>query len=272
MSTIRAMLKPLVPASVRRWLRLTFGWRWFTGNYASWAEARAASQGYDAGAILGRVRRASNEVRAGRATFERDGVAFRERQPHSRLVAALHAAAAELGGRLNVVDFGGALGSTWWHHRDDLADLPGVRWRVVEQPHYVALGRREFRDEVLSFHESIAEAIADGGPNVILLSCVLPYLEEPLPLLHEIVEVGFAHVIIDRNPFVRSGPGRLVVQHVPPALGGGSYPSWLFERNSLLAPLKGAYSIVDEWSSFDEVDKSVEYRGLYLARQSHEPS
>lgn len=268
----RALIKSLIPTPVRRWLRMTLGWQWFIGNYASWAEARAASQGYDAGAILERVRQATIEVRAGRAAFERDGVAFHAYEPHPRLVAALRVAAEEHGGRLEVVDFGGALGSTWWHHRGELAGLPCVRWRVVEQPHYVALGQREFCDETLSFHESIGEAMAGGGSNVILLSCVIPYVEEPMSLLREIVDAGFAHVIIDRNPFVRSGPGRLVVQRVPPALGGGSYPSWLFERNSLLAPLKGSYSIVDEWPSSDAVDKSVEYRGLHLARQSHEPS
>lgn len=265
-NSIRKIIKPLLPLCVRVAIRRRFGWRWFRGDYATWAEARAASLGYDADSILERVRLATNEVRAGRAAFERDGIAFKEDLPHPRLVAALRAAAVERGGRLDVVDFGGALGSTWWQHRGEFSDLHSVRWRIVEQSHYVGLGQREYSNGILSFHGSVSEALAEGTPNAILLSSVLPYVEYPLALLREIAGAGFAHVIVDRTPVVRSGIGRLVVQRVPPALGGGSYPCWLFARDTLLAPLANAYRIADEWPGFDEIDDTVEYRGLHFAR------
>jgi len=111
------LLKPVVPGSARRWLRHFFGWRWLRGNYATWAEAKAASGGYDDPAILDRVRNATRAVRDGRAAWERDGTLFEKPWAHEPLLNALRHIAAAEGGKLDIVDFGGALGSTWWQHR-----------------------------------------------------------------------------------------------------------------------------------------------------------
>ncbi len=261
-----SLLRPLVPARADRWLRLKFGWQWFRGDYPDWAAARAASAGYDDAAVLARVLAATREVRAGRARWERDGVAFTAPAVNAPVLTALREAAGEAGGPLVVVDFGGSLGSTWWQQRPALADLPGVQWRVVEQPHYVRAGA-EFADGPLSFHESIDAAIRPGERPVILLSSVLPYVESPQTLLEGIVRRGFQEVIIDRTPLVRSGRARLVVQHTPPGLGGGSYPCWLFDRTQLLAPLGPGYALVREWPAGDDLALDVAHRGFSFRRK-----
>ena len=66
-------------------------------------------------------------------------------------------AAAANGGRLEVVDFGGALGSTWWQHREELSALGLRRWVVVEQPQFIEAGR-EFAGEILGFAPTLAAA------------------------------------------------------------------------------------------------------------------
>ncbi len=246
-----------------RWLRRRFGWRWFRGDYPNWAAARADSAGYDQAAVLARVLVATREVHAGRAHWERDGVVFNEPMGETSLLAVLRQIAPEQGGTLRVVDFGGALGSTWWQHRMALRHLSRVKWCVVEQSHYVEAGR-EFADAQLSFHLSLADALSDGVPDVILLSSVLPYIEAPLSLLQEIVAQRPAHIIIDRTPLVCAGPTRLAVQYTPPELGGGSYPCWLFERSKLLAPLGGAYELMDEWPGFDDLAPDVRHRGFHF--------
>lgn len=261
-----SLVRPLVPAPVERWLRLKFGWQWFRGDYPDWAAARAASAGYDDAAVLARVLGATREVRAGRARWERDGVPFTEPAVNGPVLAALRKAASEAGGPLVVVDFGGALGSTWWQHRSALADLPGVQWRVVEQPHYVRASA-EFADRQLSFHDSIDAAIRPGERPVILLSSVLPYVESPLSLLDGIARRGFREVIIDRTPLVRSGRTRLVVQHTPPGLGGGSYPCWLLDRGQLLAPLGPDYALKGEWPAEDDLALDVAHRGFSFRRK-----
>jgi putative methyltransferase (TIGR04325 family) len=249
--------------AIRHRLRLAFGWNWFRGNYRTWAEARSASAGYDDQAVLARVLHATRTARAGSNRWERDGNTFDRPELNEPLLAALRDVAADQGGRLDLVDFGGGLGGTCWQHRTALTALAGVRWRVVEQSHFVAAGR-EFADETVSFHESIAAAVAGGQPSAILLSSVLPYLEFPEAVLAEVVKRNFRHVIIDRTPFVRRGAKRLAVQWTPPELGGGSYPVWLFERNPLLAFLTDCYELKHEWPALDSLALSVKHRGFHF--------
>ncbi|MFA5057394.1 MAG: methyltransferase, TIGR04325 family [Opitutaceae bacterium] len=252
---------------MRRWWRHQFGWRWFRGNYATWSEARAASAGYDDAAVLDRMLGAARAVRSGRVAWDRDGATFAEPAVHAPLLAALRTVAAAQGGRLELVDFGGALGSTWWQYRPSLAGLATVRWRVVEQPHVAAAGRREFADTVLSFHDSLDDALAGAAPAAILLSSVLPYVEAPHALVADVLRRGFKHLIIDRTAFVTKGSERLAIQRVPPALGGGSYPCWLFERRSLLAPVEQGYRLAAEWPGFDDFGPGVAFRGFLYERK-----
>ncbi len=262
----RVLVRSLVPVPWLRQWRRHWGWRWFRGDFPVWSAARAAAAGYDDAVVLDRVLAATRAVNAGQAGWERDGVVFIEPQINAPLVTALREAARDTDGPLTVVDFGGSLGSTWWQHRHVLPDLTVVRWKVVEQPHYVKVGA-EFTDDRLSFHETLAGAQGDEEPRVILLSGVLPYLESPVALLEEIARRGFRHVIIDRTPLACSGLTKLVVQHTPPELGGGSYPCWLFGRAELLAPLDADYELVAEWSAIDDLALDVVHRGFHFFRK-----
>jgi len=253
--------------SMRLWRRI-FPWQWLRGDYASWAEARACATQADGAAHLRRVCQAAREVTEGRAAWDRDGVAFAEPDVHVPLLAALRRIAERSDGRLDLVDFGGGLGSGWRQHKAALADLKQVRWRVVELPEVVAVGTRDFADTVLSFHDSLEAAMGANVPNAILLSSVLPYLERPQEPLAWAASKGFGDVIVDRTPFVVSGGERIAVQHTPPSLGGGSHPCRIFSRASFLGAWSQDYELVAEWTvPFDRIDPSVEHRGFHFRRR-----
>ncbi|MBI2516123.1 MAG: methyltransferase, TIGR04325 family [Opitutae bacterium] len=267
---MKTKLKTLLLACLPAWLQRRWQWQWFRGDCRSWAEARAASVGYDDAAILQRAVAAARAVRAGQAAWERDGTLFTEPAVHAPLLAALRRAAEENGRHLAVLDFGGALGSTWWQHRPELTGLTRVDWRVVEQAAFVAAGCREFTDATLGFYPTVAAACEDGRPNTLLLSSVLQYLETPRQLLADMIARDFAHIIIDRTSFARDGRERLVVQHTPPALGGGSYPCWIFDRRQMTELFDAKYELVAEWPGFDDVgDRRVEFRGFHYRRKPH---
>lgn len=238
----------------------------FSGDYPSWAAARAASRGYDDEVIFEKTLEAARAVREGRAVWERDTVLFHEPSYHQPLLEALRHAAAANGGRLFLMDFGGAFGSTWWQHREALAELREVSWSVIEQPRFVAAGRKEFAAGPLRFFETIDLCCANERPDVALLSSVLPYLEQPHLLLEDIVARGFRHVIIDRTGFVNRGRDRLTVQRVPPSIYSASYPCRFFDREKLLRPFGRDWRIVSEWPVFDQADIAAEYRGLALEK------
>ncbi|RME57500.1 methyltransferase, TIGR04325 family [Candidatus Parcubacteria bacterium] len=199
----------------------------FQGDYPSCEAAERAAGGYDAPAILEKVRQAALKVKRGEAVFERDSVFFCHEEYRWPTLACLLRIAAENGGRLRVVDFGGSLGSFWFQHRKHLLGLKDVRWTVVEQPHYVACGREEFQDETLRFAGTLEEA---GPADAIFCSSVLQYLPDPYEWLKRLAESDIRWLLLDRTPFIEADRDRLTVQHVPPSIYPASYPAWFFSR------------------------------------------
>lgn len=281
-TVLTKVAKRLLPEAARRWLRARLGWRWLRGDHATWAVAVAAAErgsggrrgtagddrGRGGGAEIERVLAAARAVRTGCGAWERDGEVFAEPAVHEPLLAALRRVAASEGGRLALVDFGGALGSTWWQHRAELAPLE-VDWRVVELPALVAAGRREFAGGGLGFFETVDAATADGRPTAILFSGVLQYLENPWGALADAAKRRFRHVIVDRAGCLGGGAERdlLTVQHTPPEHGGGRMPCWLFARERLEAALGDEYERVSEWTEdFDRLDARATYRGMHFVR------
>lgn len=237
------------------------------GDFASWSEAVRHSRGYDDTSILDRVIAATRLVRDGAAAFERDGVAFAEAATNHALLDGLKAA-VPAGGRLSVLDFGGAIGSVYWQHRAWLDTLAEVRWSVVEQAHFVQAGRAEFADNRLRFYGSIEECIAHERPAVLLLSGVLPYLPEPHVLLASVSRLGFDHILIDRTGIVGRPADRLTVQKVPRSLYKASYPCWFFNRERLLAHFLPQYELLREYGTEDGVDAGFVFKGFQFRRTS----
>ncbi|ACB75053.1 methyltransferase, TIGR04325 family [Opitutus terrae] len=245
----RRVAKTIVPEWLRGWARAAFGWKWFEGDYATWADAKRRSRGYDDAAIVERVLRATCAVRDGRAAFERDGVTFASAVPEEGLVAALRIVAKATGGRLHMLDFGGALGTTYWRHRGELADLEELRWDVVEQRSFVAAGKVHLSGEGLEFFDSIEAADEARAHDVLLASTSLQYLEDPNRILERWIERGYPWLLFNNLPLHRTGRTRIAVQRVPPCIYPASYPVWFFNRQDFMRQLVDAYETVHEFSS-----------------------
>lgn len=240
----------------------------FCATPQSWHHAVEQSKGYADAGILNRVAQATRLVVAGKAAYERDGMVFAQPDFPYPLVAMLLHAASSNNGCLEVVDFGGALGSTYWQIRPLLQNLREVKWHVIEQPNFVALGKSEFESTELQFHRNVAEIPGISNPKrVLLLSSVLQYLEDPITTLTELLHHPFSHVIIDRTPVSSRSDNVLCIQKVPAYLFAASYPCWILSKEILHRALASqwvelvGFSTTDgEWVTSDGVD--FEFRGI----------
>lgn len=265
MTQSTSRLHLLVPSWLRPWIRRLLRRPIYTGDYRSWEVAQRRSRGYGDRAILDKTIAAARAVRDGQAAWERDTVLFSEHKANLSLLRSLQHVAQAEASKLSVLDFGGALGSTWWQHKPWLEKFE-VRWSVVEQAALVAAGRAEFTRPPLTFHQSMEEAFQSGKSDVILLSSVLPYIADPHSLLDQIATYPFRYMIIDRTGFVSRGRDRLTVQTVPPSIYEATYPCWFFDRSKLVDRLLRDWCILDEWVTDDQVDIPAEHRGLFLQR------
>lgn len=213
--SIQSFAKDWLPPAVVRALRpLRSGGIRFEGDYATWEEAAARCTGYDAESILTKVLEATLKVKRGEAAYERDSVLFDEIEYAWPVTAALMWAAAQSSGRLDVLDFGGALGSSYFQNRAFLANLPQVRWSVIEQAHYVQAGREHIQDETLRFYSSIDNCLSENKPNVALLSSVLEYLPDEVSCLENICKIGAEVIILDRTLISLNGSEVIAIQKV----------------------------------------------------------
>jgi putative methyltransferase (TIGR04325 family) len=241
----------------------------FTGDYATWAEANLHASGYDADVIFQRVREAALKVKRGEAVYERDSVCFYEEDYRWPALTCLLAVGAERGGNLNVLDFGGALGSFYFQHKKFLTGLKSIRWSVIEQAHVVECGRREFQNKELRFYSKLDDYIGSERADVIFLSSVLQYLESPHSTLAKLAETKAPYILIDRTPFTAGDQDRLTIQHVPNDIFPATLPAYIFsEKNIDITMAKAHYSQKARFPCNEKLQDDVTFTGILYCREA----
>jgi putative methyltransferase (TIGR04325 family) len=276
MSDIRKFAKNWLPPVVAGIAGKFFGRRnRFYGNYSNWEAAAAQCVGYQSQLILDKVLDSTLKVKRGEAAFERDSVLFETIEYRWPVIAGLMWGAAQFGGRLDVLDFGGALGSSYFQSRAFLKGLRQVRWSVVEQAHYVEAGIRHIQDDTLRFYHSIADCCAVGQPNSALLSSVLQYLPQPENVIRDVDSSRISILIVDRTPLCDASEDQICIQRVPTSIYPASYPMRVFSRNRIMKLLEKNWDTVADVLSpegvvSDGVGHEIEFRTLLLKRKSRE--
>lgn len=247
-----------------------YGWR---GDFASWKDAQAASTGYQAAQILAKVKASTLLVKSGQAVYERDSMLFDKIEYSWPLLANLLWVAGVNSNFLSVLDFGGSLGSTYFQNRRYLNQLRKVTWSVIEQPGFVEAGRREITNEQLDFFESVDAAIAQKGQHtILLLSCVLPYIEKPFDLLKNLAAKNVPYIIIENTYFNTVAVNRLTVQKVPPVYYDASYPAWFLNYDEVLMALHDKYDMVAEYNNDQFLylkGQKIKYKGFIMQLKNH---
>lgn len=237
------LIKSWVPPAIVAILSRMLGGTSFIGPYDTWSAALKASQGYEASAILDKVLKATLDVSQGKAAYERDSVLFETPDYVWPVLSGLLLAAARNNGRLDVLDFGGSLGSSYFQHRLFLSSLPSLHWNVVEQLHFVEAGQTSLNEPGLRFYPNIDSCLKENDPNIVLLSSVIQYLEDPYTVLQEILATDASFLLIDRTPLIEDDIDRILVQKVSPRVYEASYPMWALSRKKLLSGLAPNWSL-----------------------------
>ena len=245
----------------------------FVGEFESWAEAEKESTGYAAPEILEKTRAALLKVKQGEAAFERDSVLFPKPEYEFALLAGLLRVAARNGAQLSVVDFGGALGGTYFQHRSFLSSVRDLQWSVIDQPAHVKCGEADFANDQLRFYETIADCLSERTPNVLLLSGVLQYLREPYAFLENVLREKIPYVIVERTSFDCGGRDRLMVEQVPAWIYDASYPIWFLNEATFRKGFAQRYQLVCEYKADDEPNsQNVVFKGFQFEARVGESS
>lgn len=271
MSALKSLARNWLPPVVASMLRKSRGVDiCFEGKFATWEAAAAHCTGYEADQILTKVLEATLKVKRGEAAFERDSVLFDQIEYSWPVTAGLLWSAARSDGRLDVLDFGGALGSSYFQNRKFLQPLKEVRWNVVEQEHYVSAGKKHVQDKTLRFYSTVDSCLRDNMPNVILLSSVLQYLPDPDSVLDKLIRIGASSIILDRMPYLNSAKGTLIkIQKIPSSIYPASYPCRFFVEEIIVKKMAvHKYELLESFNSLDELDNSATWKGHVFYKAS----
>jgi putative methyltransferase (TIGR04325 family) len=221
----------------------------WTNLYLSWQETLESCSGYDSPEIIEKCKIALLKVKNGEAVYERDSVIFDEIQYSFGLLSGLLKVALRYKGTLNVLDFGGSLGSTYFQNRLFFDNI-NLRWNVVEQPKFVECGKQYFEDEILKFYYSIDECILSVEKiNVVLLSNVIQYIENSDEILDKINDSSIPFIIFDGISFNQKSSRQILKQTVPNNIYEASYPMHIFVESDFLLRLNN-YSVLTSFDYF----------------------
>lgn len=236
---LKHMKSPAMPACTDVWQE----------GFADWESACAAAGGHDAEGVFAKVYQASCAVRDGKAVYERDSVLFKAIEYSWPLLACLMWAAARHNGMIRIIDFGGALGSSYRQNRRFLDDIQDVSWNIVDQERFVRCGQQEFQTRELHFYDSIESCLQEEKVDGIILNGVLQYLEDPYAFIEDLCLRHLDYIILDRTPFSLSKE-KITVQHVPENVYKASYPCRFLDKKKIETIIWQKYEII-EW--FDAI-------------------
>ncbi len=261
-------LKPFIPKVAIDLYKALFVPKVWQGHFASWEEAQTQCEGYGKQEILEKIVASALAVKEGRAAYERDSVTFKEEKTYPPLLEALALASAS-STSLNIIDFGGSLGSTYYQHLKFMKQTPTIKWNIVEQAHYVEKGKALFESNQLKFHFTI-EDISVGENELLTLLSVLPYLPKPWEFLETVLSQRKPRsVFIDRSYFSYDDEDRITIQTVPPSIYRASYPCWFFSETKLKSLMsKYNYELLLSFQCDGQADIPAAHKGFFFQKKS----
>jgi putative methyltransferase (TIGR04325 family) len=245
----------------------------WTGPFVSWTEAAEKATGYDSPLILDKVLQAAIKVKTGQAAYERDSVTFDRIQYAWPVTAALLYVALQNGRRLNVLDFGGSLGTSYFQNRKMLSGVSPLNWCVVEQPHFVAAGTKYLASSELKFFLTANEAVQVCEPDVILVSGVLQVIENAYQVMEDLFGRKVPFVLIDRLSVLAGTTDEIYLQQVPPSIYEASYSNHFFGEQNIMKQIETNYLIISDFKSDCDPslilssDKIVHWKGYFCVKK-----
>ena len=271
---IKLLIPPVFFKLYQKFHRSAWG---YTGIYASFSEAEQHANGYDSPEIIKKVLCSTKKVLAKEAVFERDSVLFYTEEYNYELIFSLYNVALQTG-RLHVLDFGGALGSTFRQHLKLLKPaIKDICWNIVEQDSFLKAAESIDFEEELHFFKTIDEVMENTEIDVILFSSVLQYLENPSEIIEKAHNIRY--IIIDKHPeFCTKTEPLFTVQNVSEPVYNASYPLKIWGNGELQKTFDKTHYAINTWElKFDYtqyledingIKHKIKSTGMLLARRS----
>jgi putative methyltransferase (TIGR04325 family) len=232
------------------------------GNYSSWLDAKNDSLGYDHKIIFDKSKESFSKVINGIAKYERDSVPFYSNNINYPLIKLLNSIYDKRKKTLNVLDFGGSFGSTYFQNLIFLKNQNKFNWFVVEQKHIVNYVKNFKLNKNLFFSSSINNFLKKNI-DLVLFSSVLQYLSDPFYYINLLLKKKIKNFLILRTPF-QINKESIKVQVIPNHIYRATLPIRIFNENLFAKFFKeNNYSLKNNYFKSEMVD-NIEFKNFFF--------
>jgi putative methyltransferase (TIGR04325 family) len=247
---------------------------YYTGDYESYEDALKHCKGYAAKEVFEKTCETALKVKRGDFVFERDSVGFTKAHYSFAVVAALQKIVAQNNNELELTDFGGSLGSSYFQHKSFFTSVKKLKWKVVELPAIIDFGKVNLQDERLYFYHTIAEAEAQQKSTVLFSSSTLQYVAKPFEWIDEFIKRDYPFILLDRIAFVKRNKHQVTVQFTNEMIYEASYPAWFFNEQLFVQYFEErGYKVHFDFPSYCDIPMSIDkkysvyWKGFFLVKK-----
>ena len=260
--SLKKIIKKFIPPILLEWKNQPKSKYGYFGDYKNWEEVKKLSTGYDSDTVIQKVRASAIQVKNGEKVYERDSVLFDKIEISWPLLSGLLLVASQNINELELIDFGGALGTSYFQNKKLLGHLKKLNWHIVEQDKFVEIGKKEFTDNVLDFYytKELDSLVSSKKPQVMIISSSLQFLPDPKTFLANLPNLNIPYLIFDKIPFFTevNMENRLMLQKVPPKIYPASYPVWIFGENLFIKEMSKNYELVSDFDAYNARVEKIE--------------
>jgi putative methyltransferase (TIGR04325 family) len=261
-----SLLPPILLPSLRRFLKIGI---WYETGFSTWDSAHIKSLGYDSNKIVSKVLQGSLLARDG-GLQERDGFILdaSDFNPYTWIGITHAINIIGEGKKVRIVDFGGSFGSTYRMMKDQLHRLKiDFEWIVIEQKHFVDLGKQHFETDELRFIDGFS-SLSDKSIDILIFNGVLEYLENPYQIIIEGLSYSPLVVLIDRTPVNSKQNDTFSVQHVPKSIYSASFANRNFNKKNLMELFDANFDMFIQYECVLQPDSNNTSMGFNFNRKT----
>ena len=238
----------------------------FVGNYKDWSGAVHNSLGYSSKIIFLKSKESFLKVLNGEAKYERDSVLFYSDSINYPLMNILSKIQKKNKSCLNILDFGGSFGSTYFQNKKILNNKKKFRWSIIEQPKIVNFFLKQKLNLNLKFYNSLRDYSRNNVADLVLMSSVLQYIKTPFILLDQLIALKADYLLVLKTP-VHEKSDQIKVQRVPDYIYKASYPIRIFNKSRLLNYFKiNNYQLIKNNFTNEFID-NISFQNFFFKRK-----
>jgi putative methyltransferase (TIGR04325 family) len=154
---------------------------------------------------------------------------------------------------LNILDFGGSFGSSYFQNFSVLQDHKKFNWIIVEQKKIVKYVKNFKLNRNLFFFSSIKDCLKIV-PDFVLFSSVLQYLSNPFYYINFLFKKKIKYFLILRTPF-QNNKESIKIQVIPDHIYKATLPIRIFNESAFIKLfINNNYSIKNNYFRNEIID------------------